>query len=496
MTPPVRARGPRRSRGSHRARNLRSRAAAVLLVVLGAFLGWAVPVWERHLPSTGLGFDASTAQATLAAIAGGMITLAGFIVTAITLVIQTVQSMSPRLVAALGHFSRYLVLFGLLIGTALYALVALSQVRESHVPRGSVTFAVGLVLVDSVVVLRLLASLRHAVTGGGLSRAVGERLRTVIDQAYPPGPAVPAPPTGDADRATRVPVVHGGGPAVLLSIDEPRLVRIAARHDLRIRFVHAIGDFLGAHDTVAFLEPAHGRGGAGTRLAKRVAACVRYGPSRTVEQDAPYGFRLLADITVRALSPAVNDPTTAVQSLDQIEDALLRLSQRSLGDAWLLDAAGTPGCRTPHPAGRTSSPSPWTRRSCTGRPTRRSSGACGRCWSAWPLPRRRRAEGNSPGARPRWNACPRRPSPIRCCRRWPMCPIVRGWADRRPGAIPSAEGRGRTFIRRIMRPLAGCRRPWCGPEPGNGCGVSARAAARAATGIRRRPRRGGSPAGR
>ncbi|MEU2129476.1 DUF2254 family protein [Streptomyces sp. NPDC018352] len=349
MTPPVRARGPRRSRGSHRARILRSRAAAVLLVVLGAFLGWAVPVWERHLPSTGLGFDASTAQATLAAIAGGMITLAGFIVTAITLVIQTVQSMSPRLVAALGHFSRYLVLFGLLIGTALYALVALSQVRESHVPRGSVTFAVGLVLVDSVVVLRLLASLRHAVTGGGLSRAVGERLRTIIDQTYPPGPAVPAPPTGDAGRAARVPVVHGGGPAVLLSVDEPRLVRIAARHDLRIRFVHAIGDFVGAHDTVAFLEPAHDRGSAGTRLVKRVAGCVRYGPSRTVEQDAPYGFRLLADITVRALSPAVNDPTTAVQSLDQIEDALLRLSQRSLGDAWLLDATGIPRVSYPSP---------------------------------------------------------------------------------------------------------------------------------------------------
>ncbi|MFJ8849037.1 DUF2254 family protein [Streptomyces sp. NPDC102437] len=349
MTPPVRARGPRRSRSSHRARNLRSRAAAALLVVLGAFLGWAVPVWERHLPSTGLGFDASTAQATLAAIAGGMITLAGFIVTAITLVIQTVQSMSPRLVAALGHFSRYLVLFGLLIGTALYALVALSQVRESHVPRGSVTFAVGLVLADSVVVLRLLASLRHAVTGGGLSRAVGERLRTVIDQAYPPGPAVPSPPTGDADRAVRVPVVHGGGPAVLLSVDEPKLVRIAARHDLRIRFVHASGDFVGAHDTVAFLEPAHGRGGAGTRPAKRVADCVRYGPSRTVEHDAPYGFRLLADITVRALSPAVNDPTTAVQSLDQIEDALLRLSQRSLGDVWLLDATGTPRVSYPSP---------------------------------------------------------------------------------------------------------------------------------------------------
>ncbi|MEL5956924.1 DUF2254 family protein [Streptomyces sp. CLV115] len=349
MTPPVRARAPRRSRGSHRARNVRSRGAAVLLVVLGAFLGWAVPCWERHLPSTGLGFDAGTAQATLAAIAGGMITLAGFIVTAITLVIQTVQSMSPRLVSALGHFSRYLVLFGLLIGTALYALVALSQVREDLVPRGSVTLAVGLVLVDSVVVLRLLASLRHAVTGGGLSRGVGERLRTVIDQTYPPGPAVPVPPTADdAHRGARVPVVHGGGPAVLLSVDEPKLVRLAARHGLRIRFVRAIGDFAGAGATIALLEPVGGRRGADVRPA-HVGACVRYGPSRTVEQDAAYGFRLLADIAIRALSPAVNDPTTAVQALDQIEDALLRLAPRPLGDAWLLDGGGTPRVSYPAP---------------------------------------------------------------------------------------------------------------------------------------------------
>ncbi|MFG2218630.1 DUF2254 family protein [Streptomyces sp. NPDC048685] len=350
MTPPARARAPRRSRGSNRARNVRSRGAAVLLVVLGAFLGWAVPRWEQHLPSTGLGFDASTAQATLAAIAGGMITLAGFIVTAITLVIQTVQSMSPRLVSALGHFSRYLVLFGLLIGTALYALVALSQVQNDLVPRGSVTLAVGLVLVDSVVVLRLLASLRHAVTGGGLSRGVAERLRTVIDQTYPPGPAVPVPPTADdTHRGARVPVVHGGGPAVLLSVDEPRLVRLAARHGLRIRFVRAIGDFAGAGATIAFVEPVGGGGGVDVRRAARVAACVRYGPSRTVEQDAAYGFRLLADIAIRALSPAVNDPTTAVQALDQIEDALLRLSRRSLGDAWLLDGSGTPRVSYPAP---------------------------------------------------------------------------------------------------------------------------------------------------
>lgn len=58
---------------------------------------------------------------------------------------------------------------------------------------------------------------------------------------------------------------------------------------------------------------------------------------------------LLADIAIRALSPAVNDPTTAVQALDQVEDALLRLAGRPLGPVWLLDKAGRPRVHSPAP---------------------------------------------------------------------------------------------------------------------------------------------------
>ncbi|WP_327239170.1 DUF2254 domain-containing protein [Streptomyces sp. NBC_01318] len=255
------------------------------------------------------------------------------------------QSMSPRLVAALGHFIRYLVLFGLLIGTALYTLVALSQIRGEDVPRLSVTFAVALVLVDAVAVLSLLASLRHAVTGGGLARAVGERLRAVVDQTYPADtePPVPGPYVDPPDG--QLPVLHRGRPSVIVAQDEPRLTRLASRNDVRVRFVHAVGDFVGSGTTVAYVEPPEGRDAdrAGyERLARHMAACVRFGPSRTVEQDAAYGFRLLVDIAIRALSPAVNDPTIAVQALDQIENALLRLSDRPLGPAWLVDRRGRP----------------------------------------------------------------------------------------------------------------------------------------------------------
>lgn len=64
------------------------------------------------------------------------------------------------------------------------------------------------------------------------------------------------------------------------------------------------------------------------------------GPDRTIEQDPAYGVRLIVDIAIRALSPAVNDPTTAVQSLDQLDDVLQRLAPRPLGPGVVADAAG------------------------------------------------------------------------------------------------------------------------------------------------------------
>lgn len=275
VTQTVHARLPGPGTGARRARRARNLGTAWGLVAAGALLGWALPRWEQRLAGPGLHFDASTAQATLAAIAGGMITLAGFVVTAITLVVQTVQAMSPRLVAALGHFSRYLVLFGLLVGTALYALVALSHVRGDHVPRASVTLAIGLVLVDAFTVLSLLASLRHAVTGGGLARAVGHRLRAVIDRTTAVDPPPPVTPPPDPARpGEAVPVGRPGAPAVVQAVDEPRLTRLAARHGVRVVLLHAIGDVV-ATGTVAAYVASDADRSVDRRLVRRVAACIR-----------------------------------------------------------------------------------------------------------------------------------------------------------------------------------------------------------------------------
>jgi uncharacterized membrane protein len=67
---------------------------------------------------------------------------------------------------------------------------------------------------------------------------------------------------------------------------------------------------------------------------------VELGPDRTFEQDPKYALRILVDVAIKALSPAINDPTTAVQALDQIEDLLLRLGQRDLDVGRMRDGNG------------------------------------------------------------------------------------------------------------------------------------------------------------
>jgi len=329
------------------------------IVAAGVVLGLVLPHLERgRVPFGTFHYDASSAQATLGAIASGMITLTGFVFTAITLVIQTVQNMSPRLFAAVRSFDRYPRLFGVFVATFTYALIVLSQVRTNEVPQLSVTLAVVMVLVSAALFLRLLLTLRNAVTAGGLIRTVAGQLREVIDQVYPPITRTsdtrnpnPAPPvSADAHQpppARRL-LHHRGEPGVFQGFDSGRLVRLACERGVSVEFLPAVGDFVatGAHlATVTTIDD----GSMAALSEQEIDRLIRVGPARTIEQDPAYGLRLLVDIAIRALSPAVNDPTTAVQSLDQIDDVLSLLAGRNLGDGSVRDADGRVRIQFPAP---------------------------------------------------------------------------------------------------------------------------------------------------
>ena len=333
---------------------------AVAEVVAAILIALILPGIETdHHWHDGLSYDASTAQATLAAIAGGMITLTGFVLTAVTLMIQTVQGQSSRLLQSLKRLDRSPLLFGTFTATFTYSLLVLGGIDGSQVPEFSVTLALIMVLVCAAQFLRLLVTFRKLLSVGGLATAIGNDVRVLIDVLYPgpfvprPGGAVPAPApvpgsgsgsgsgSGESRNAGWT-VCHAGEPGVFQSFRELAAVRLATRAGAQIAFIPAVGDFVATGATLA-----EGTGASPGPAALR--KLVRIGSARTLEQDPAYGIRVLVDIAIRALSPAVNDPTSAVQVLDQIDDILHRLAGRSLGDGLLHDAAGRVVVRYPAP---------------------------------------------------------------------------------------------------------------------------------------------------
>jgi uncharacterized membrane protein len=155
----------------------------------------------------------------------------------------------------------------------------------------------------------------------------GEQGRKVITTLYPSAKLVDAT-TGPIDfRAlprTQT-LIHHGRPRFIQAIDVIALVKLGKESGGVIEMVAAVGD------TVLELTPIMHVYGAGQPVDERnLCRGVEMGEERTFEQDPKYAIRLLADIAIKALSPAINDPTTAVQALDQIEDLLLRLGQRHL----------------------------------------------------------------------------------------------------------------------------------------------------------------------
>jgi uncharacterized membrane protein len=106
----------------------------------------------------------------------------------------------------------------------------------------------------------------------------------------------------------------------------------------------AVGDI--AVEGTALLRVLGGKQVISERALRK---SIQLGDERTIEQDPKYALRLLVDIAIKALSPAVNDPTTAVQALDQIEDLLLRLGRRRLEMGAIRDSSGTLRLVIPHP---------------------------------------------------------------------------------------------------------------------------------------------------
>lgn len=167
---------------------------------------------------------------------------------------------------------------------------------------------------------------------------VATESRTVIEKVYPL-PYDPSLDTADRRRGTPAAaaevIEHTGVSGVVLAFGPRDIVDLARAADGVIELVPQVGDFIARGDPLFRVASAKR-----PVDAHALRQCVAIGPERTFEQDPRFAFRILVDIANKALSPAINDPTTAVLALDQLHRLLLYVGRRHLDEGKVRDADG------------------------------------------------------------------------------------------------------------------------------------------------------------
>jgi uncharacterized membrane protein len=303
-------------------------AMAPVLRSLDAWLGWRLT-----------GLDIAGAQALYQTVITLTLSFMVFTFGSLLVAIQVASGqLTPRIIATMllrDNVVRYSV--GLFVFTLVFAVASLNRL-EKNVPQivalltvllGIACMAMFLFLIDYAARLLRPVSIVARVSNEGL---------TVIETVYPTladdsaDVAVTTLPPLGAPRRT---VLHAGTSEIVLAVDLETLVAEARRADGVVEFVPQVGDFVAREEPLFALY-----GGAAIIDDRKLRATVAFGPERTLEQDPMFAFRILVDIALKALSPAINDPTTAVIAIDQVHRLLRAVGKRQLRGEEIADETG------------------------------------------------------------------------------------------------------------------------------------------------------------
>jgi uncharacterized membrane protein len=326
---------------------IRPLTIALSLGCAGASLSWL----EEEFPLTSAWVppalfpshaDPQVAQVILAGIAASIMTVVS-IVFAILLMTLTLASMqfSPRIIVS---FSRDRVTqwtLGIFLGTFSYCMAALPTARSLPHPFAPVATVLGAMVLALACVGLLLFFIHHiseAISANHIVDRIAEETEAMIDELMPrphhpdrlhrAGPLRP-----DASDVTVVSTDSG----YIRYIDRKRVIAVAKHYHVSIRVLRRVGQFVPAGIPLAMVSKGNRLPPAGTA---ELLAAFDIGPTRTLQQDVEFGVLQIVDIALRAISPAVNDPTTAINCVDQLSRILIRFASREPPDDLLYDPPG------------------------------------------------------------------------------------------------------------------------------------------------------------
>jgi uncharacterized membrane protein len=280
----------------------------------------------------------STAQVLLGTLASAMFTFVVFVSSALLVAVQLASSqLTPRIIGVV--FRDPVTRGSLVVFVFCYTLTLSALMRvDDSAPLLTGSVAAYGSLASLGVFLYMIDHVGKALRPSGALWAVASKGRAVIDSVYPrrladlPKPAQGPAPGLDAGPTRTILNPRDG---VVLAFDIRGLVSLAQRTDCVIELVPQVGDFVAAGDPLFRLYQG------GEKLPpEALCQSVAFGQERTLEQDPTFAFRIIVDVASKGLSPAINDPTTAVLALDQLHHLLRDVGRRSLDDERVRDGAG------------------------------------------------------------------------------------------------------------------------------------------------------------
>ncbi len=275
--------------------------------------------------------DPQVAQAILTSIATSTMTVVS-IVFAILLMTLTLAStqFSPRILISFvrDHVTQWTL--GIFLGTFSYCIAALPAARSLPTPFAPVVTVAGAMALAPVCVGCLIYFIHHisnAISVNHIVDRIARETEDVIDELmpYPWRPAHSDLPYG-ASLADLVTVISSPRSGYIRFIDIRRLTALAKSYGICLRMERRVGQFV--PEGAALVTASRGERISAERLAAIVAA-IDIGPTRTLQQDVEFGVVQIVDIALRAISPAVNDPTTAISGVDQLSAILIRWAGRT-----------------------------------------------------------------------------------------------------------------------------------------------------------------------
>jgi uncharacterized membrane protein len=322
---------------------------AFLLVELDRNLS---PDW-LHNASWIYSGGAAGARAVLQTIAGSMITIAG-VVFSLTLVALSIASsqFGSRLLRNFMRDSTNQTVLGTFVATFLYCLLVLRTVRGedegAFVPHLSVTLGVLLALASLAMLIFFIHHVSISIQAEDVIARVGADLDHAMDRLYPARTAQESGPRQaenvddvagalGEDFEARARSIVAADDGYLQHIDFETLVAIGHEYDVVLRVEHRAGHYLVAGTLLVTASPA---APITPEIAHKVQQAFILGIQRNAAQDVEFGVLQLVEVAVRALSPGINDPFTAIACTDRLGSALARIASRDMEAHCHLDQDG------------------------------------------------------------------------------------------------------------------------------------------------------------